>query len=83
LVVITGSQAGGLRQGRREDAPALGRIYLEAFKAISSLHNFPWDFPSVEVAKAAVSDARETAIAKKVPGHGDQTIGGDPGRLSL
>jgi predicted N-acetyltransferase YhbS len=39
-----------LRPGTREDAAACGVIDFEAFKSISSEHNFPWDFPSVEVA---------------------------------
>src|SRR5215472_3287158 len=39
-----------LRPGTPEDAAELGRINFEAFKAISSEHNFPWDFPSAEVA---------------------------------
>jgi predicted N-acetyltransferase YhbS len=39
-----------LRPGRPGDAEACGRICFEAFKAISSEHNFPWDFPSAEVA---------------------------------
>ena len=39
-----------LRPGTREDAAACGLIDFEAFKSISSEHNFPWDFPSVEVA---------------------------------
>src|SRR5438270_4185762 len=39
-----------LRPGTREDAGACGIIDFEAFKSISSQHNFPWDFPSVEVA---------------------------------
>jgi len=39
-----------LRPGTREDAAALGPILFEAFKQISSEHNFPWDFPSAEVA---------------------------------
>jgi len=38
-----------LRAGRPDDASACGRIVFEAFKAISSQHGFPWDFPSVEV----------------------------------
>lgn len=37
-----------LRAGRPEDAEACGRICFEAFKTISSKHNFPWDFPSPE-----------------------------------
>jgi predicted N-acetyltransferase YhbS len=43
-----------LRPARQEDAAALGRIDFEAFKSVSSEHNFPWDFPSVEVANAVV-----------------------------
>ena len=39
-----------LRPGRLEDAPACGRICYEAFAAIAEGHNFPPDFPSVEVA---------------------------------
>ena len=39
-----------LRPGTAEDAAACGVIVFEAFKSISSEHNFPWDFPSVEVA---------------------------------
>jgi GNAT superfamily N-acetyltransferase len=30
-------------------------IDFEAFKSISSQHNFPWDFPSVEIATAVVT----------------------------
>lgn len=43
-----------LRPGTREDALALGRIDFEAFKSVSSDHNFPWDFPSAEIATAVV-----------------------------
>jgi predicted N-acetyltransferase YhbS len=43
-----------LRQGTREDAAACGLIDFEAFKSISSEHNFPWDFPSVEIATEVV-----------------------------
>jgi predicted N-acetyltransferase YhbS len=39
-----------LRPGTCEDAPACGVIDFEAFKSISSEHNFPWDFPTVEAA---------------------------------
>jgi predicted N-acetyltransferase YhbS len=39
-----------LRPGTRKDAAACGVIDFEAFKSISSQHNFPWDFPSVEIA---------------------------------
>ena len=44
-----------LRPGTREDAAACGMIDFEAFKSISSQHNFPWDFPSVEIATAVVT----------------------------
>jgi len=39
-----------LRAGRLEDAGACGAICFEAFKSIASEHNFPWDFPSAEIA---------------------------------
>jgi predicted N-acetyltransferase YhbS len=39
-----------LRHGTPKDATACGAICFEAFKSIASEHNFPWDFPSVEVA---------------------------------
>lgn len=38
-----------LRQGTPADAAACGAVCFEAFKAISSQHNFPWDLPSAEV----------------------------------
>jgi predicted N-acetyltransferase YhbS len=38
------------RPGTPEDAIACGAICFEAFKSIASEHNFPWDFPSLEVA---------------------------------
>ncbi len=44
-----------LRVGSADDAPALGRIDYEAFKAIADQHNFPPDYPSVEVATMVVS----------------------------
>src|SRR6516165_3982985 len=39
-----------LRPGTPADAVACGSICFEAFKAINDEHNFPWDFPSAEVA---------------------------------
>jgi len=39
-----------LRRGVPADAEACGRIAFEAFKAISSAHNFPWDFPTPDTA---------------------------------
>jgi predicted N-acetyltransferase YhbS len=44
-----------LRPGTREDAGACGVIDFEAFKSVSSQHNFPWDFPSVEIATAVTT----------------------------
>jgi predicted N-acetyltransferase YhbS len=44
-----------LRPGNREDAAACGLIDFEAFKSVSSQHNFPWDFPSVEVATSVIT----------------------------
>jgi predicted N-acetyltransferase YhbS len=39
-----------LRPGTATDAAVCGAICFEAFKAIDDEHNFPWDFPSAEVA---------------------------------
>jgi predicted N-acetyltransferase YhbS len=39
-----------LRPGSPADAKACGRVCYDAFGAIASQHNFPPDFPSVEVA---------------------------------
>jgi predicted N-acetyltransferase YhbS len=39
-----------LRPGTLVDADACGVVGFEAFKAISSQHNFPWDFPSPQIA---------------------------------
>ncbi|MGH7045081.1 MAG: GNAT family N-acetyltransferase [Stellaceae bacterium] len=39
-----------LRRGALADAEACGRIAFEAFKTISSAHNFPWDFPTPDTA---------------------------------
>jgi predicted N-acetyltransferase YhbS len=39
-----------LRPGTPADAELCGPICFEAFKAIDDAHNFPWDFPSAEVA---------------------------------
>ena len=43
-----------LRAGTPEDAAPCGRICFEAFKVIASEHNFPWDFPTVEIATGLV-----------------------------
>jgi predicted N-acetyltransferase YhbS len=39
-----------LRPGTPMDAAVCGPICFEAFKTIDDEHNFPWDFPSAEVA---------------------------------
>ena len=44
-----------LRPGTATDAPSCGTICYEAFKAIGMAHNFPPDFPSVEVASGVMS----------------------------
>src|ERR1700682_2677451 len=44
-----------LRPGTQEDAVACGLIDFEGFKSISSQHNFPWDFPSIEIAPGVVT----------------------------
>jgi hypothetical protein len=38
-----------LRPGRVDDTDKVGKIIFEAFSAIADKHNFPPDFPSVEV----------------------------------
>src|SRR5712671_1864865 len=45
-----------LRPGEPRDAEACGSICFEAFKSISSEHNFPWDLPSEEVGIGLVKD---------------------------
>ena len=54
-----------LRTGRREDAEACGRICYDAFTAIAEQHNFPPDWPSVEIAQAVMTAmlARDDAYA--------------------
>jgi predicted N-acetyltransferase YhbS len=49
-----------LRPGRLEDADDCGVICFEAFRSISSEHNFPWDFPSAEIA---------TGLMKRILAH--------------
>jgi GNAT superfamily N-acetyltransferase len=44
-----------LRPGTPGDAVACGLICFEAFKSISSQHNFPMDFPSAEVSTDLMS----------------------------
>jgi predicted N-acetyltransferase YhbS len=44
-----------LRAGTPADAAVCGPICFEAFKVIDDEHNFPWDFPSPEVATAVLT----------------------------
>jgi GNAT superfamily N-acetyltransferase len=44
-----------LRAGRPDDAAICGRICFEAFTAISTQHNFPPDWPSVEQAQTVLT----------------------------
>jgi len=44
-----------LRSGEIEDAGECGRIAYEAFKSIADQHNFPPDFPSVEISTELMS----------------------------
>lgn len=45
----------GLRPGTLSDAARCGSICYDAFKAISTAHNFPPDFPSDEVARGMLA----------------------------
>lgn len=44
-----------MRPGRIEDADKVGKIIFEAFSAVADKHNFPPDFPSVDVARGLAS----------------------------
>jgi predicted N-acetyltransferase YhbS len=44
-----------LRPGTRKDAAECGLILFEAFKSVANQHNFPWDFPSVEIATSVTT----------------------------
>ncbi len=46
----TARRTATLRPGRPTDAQVCGRICYQAFAAVAGQHNFPPDFPSVEVA---------------------------------
>ncbi len=43
-----------LRSATPDDAPEAGRVLYEAFKSLADQHNFPPDFPSVEVASGVL-----------------------------
>ena len=61
-----------LRAGAPGDAAACGTICFEAFKSISSEHNFPWDLPSAEIAvgliKELLADSRFYSVVAEVDG---------------
>jgi GNAT superfamily N-acetyltransferase len=44
-----------LRAGRSEDAETCGSICYEAFKTLNDQHNFPHEFPSLEVAEGLIT----------------------------
>lgn len=44
-----------VRRATREDSDACGRICFEAFASLASKHNFPPDFPAVEVSTQVLS----------------------------
>ena len=46
---------GNLRPGRPTDADACARVCYEAFGSLAATHNFPSDFPSVEVARGLMT----------------------------
>jgi predicted N-acetyltransferase YhbS len=50
------SDATTLRAGQPDDAEQAGRICFEAFRALATVHNFPPDFPSAEVAAGVLAD---------------------------
>jgi predicted N-acetyltransferase YhbS len=61
-----------LRPGAPADAEICGAIAFEAFKAISSAHNFPWDFPARDTAvglmKTLLSHSRFYAVVAEQDG---------------
>jgi predicted N-acetyltransferase YhbS len=44
-----------IREATAADAPELGRICFEGFRAISAAHNYPMDFPSAEAAQGMLA----------------------------
>jgi hypothetical protein len=44
-----------LRRGVPADAAECGRICFEAFKSVAERHNFPPDFPSLDVASGLMA----------------------------
>jgi predicted N-acetyltransferase YhbS len=65
-----------LRDATSADANACGRICYEAFKAIAEAHNFPPDFPNVEVAVGVLSAMLENPGFHGVVAERDGRIAG-------
>ena len=63
-----------LRPGTPADAQPCGVIAFEAFRSISSEHNFPWDFPSPDVAVALM----KTLLAHR---HFGSLVAEDDGKI--
>ena len=55
-----------LRRAAAADAPELGRICYEAFKAIAEEHNFPPDFPSAEVASGLLASLIAQPVSSRL-----------------
>jgi GNAT superfamily N-acetyltransferase len=65
-----------LRAGVPGDAAPCGSICFEAFKSISSEHNFPWDLPSAEVATGLITGLLANAGFYSVVAEADGRIVG-------
>ena len=65
-----------LRPGTVADATACGRIQYEAFRSIAEQHNFPPDFPSVDVATGIVTMLLSHPYFYSVVGELDGRIAG-------
>src|SRR5260370_40373790 len=65
-----------LRAGMTGDAAACGSICFEAFKSISSEHNFPWDLPSAEVGTGLITGLLSNAGFYSVVAEADGRIVG-------
>ncbi len=65
-----------LRGGTARDAATCGPICFEAFKSISSEHNFPWDLPSAEIATGLITRLLSNPGFYSVIAEADGTIVG-------
>ncbi|HEY1707321.1 MAG TPA: GNAT family N-acetyltransferase [Rhizomicrobium sp.] len=65
-----------IRPARAEDASACGRICYEAFHAIATAHNFPPDFPSVEMSTGVAGSMIGSPSVYAVVAERDGTIVG-------